>query len=100
MELRGAADGETALVEIAAEKPDAIILDLMMPGLDGFHVLEQLQASDETRLLPVIVLTARQLSSNERARLRDRTVSLLEKSAYSPQELRRLVNRLLAGPAE
>ena len=80
---------------VAARKPDAIVLDLIMPGLDGFAVLERLQADPETRLLPVLVLTARRLSPDERDRLRRQAVSLLEKSSYSPQELRRLVDRAL-----
>jgi CheY-like chemotaxis protein len=96
IDLREAADGESALAEIAAEKPDVLILDLMMPGLDGFDVLGRLQESPETRLLPVVVLTARRLTADERQRLNQRTVALLEKSAYSPQELRRLVERVLA----
>jgi CheY-like chemotaxis protein len=96
VELREAADGEAALAEIASSAPDALILDLMMPGLDGFHVLERLQESPETKLIPVVVLTAKRLSTAERAQLKERTVSLLEKSAYSPQELRRLIERALA----
>jgi signal transduction histidine kinase/CheY-like chemotaxis protein len=94
-DLREAADGESALAEIEASKPDVLILDLMMPGLDGFHVLERLQENPESKLLPVVVLTARRLSTAERERLRQGTVALLEKSAYSPQELRRLVDRAL-----
>ena len=73
-----------------------MILDLVMPGIDGFEVLERLQEDPETKMLPVVVLTAKSLSSSERKALRDRAVSLLEKSAYSPQELRRLVDRALA----
>jgi len=96
IDVREAPDGESALAEIAARKPDALILDLMMPGLDGFDVLERLQAQAETKLLPVVVLTAKRLTAGERAELRDRAVSLLEKSAYSPQDLRRLVHRALA----
>jgi signal transduction histidine kinase/CheY-like chemotaxis protein len=96
VELREAVDGETALAEIASRLPDALVLDLMMPGLDGFHVLERLQERQETKLLPVVVLTAKRLSPAERAQLKERTVLLLEKSAYSPEELRRLVARALA----
>jgi CheY-like chemotaxis protein len=95
IEVREAEDGEQALAAIAQRQPDAVVLDLVMPKLDGFHVLERLQADPETRFLPVIVLTARQLSTEERAMLRERATSLLEKSAYSPQELRRLVERAL-----
>jgi CheY-like chemotaxis protein len=96
IDLREAADGESALAEIAARKPDALVLDLVMPGLDGFDVLERLQASPETKLLPVVVLTAHRLTVGEREKLRQRTVALLEKSAYSPEELRRLIDRTLA----
>jgi signal transduction histidine kinase/DNA-binding response OmpR family regulator len=99
VEVRQAGDGEEALAAIAHERPDAVVLDLIMPRLDGFQVLERLQADPETRSLPVIVLTARRLTPEERALLKERTGALLEKSAYSPQELRRLVARtLLASP--
>jgi CheY-like chemotaxis protein len=55
-------------------------------------VLERLQGDPATRSIPVIVLTARQLSSEERNQLSSRAVSLLLKSAYSGDELRRLVS--------
>jgi signal transduction histidine kinase/DNA-binding response OmpR family regulator len=95
-EVREAAGGTEALERISDEKPDTVILDLMMPDVDGFAVLEQLQADAETRLIPVIVLTAKRLSDDERQRLRERSVSLLEKSSYSAAELRRLVRGALS----
>ncbi len=91
-----AGDGEEALAAIAGERPDAIVLDLMLPKLDGFAVLERLHADPELRLIPVIVLTGRRLSATERRDLRARTVSLLEKSSYSAKELRTLIERALA----
>ncbi|MEX0817755.1 MAG: response regulator [Gaiellales bacterium] len=91
LELREAADGAEALEAVALRRPDAIVLDLIMPGVDGFVVLERLQADEETRSIPVVVLTGRNLSPAERARLRTGGVSLLEKSAYSTGELRRLI---------
>jgi DNA-binding response OmpR family regulator len=54
-----AADGETALRLIDGERPDAILLDVMMPGLDGWTVAERLAADPRTRELPVIFITAR-----------------------------------------
>jgi signal transduction histidine kinase/DNA-binding response OmpR family regulator len=99
VDVREAGDGEEALDAIADERPDAVVLDLIMPRLDGFQVLERLQADPETRFLPVIVLTARRLTPEERTLLRERTGALLEKGAYSPHELRRLVaGALLASP--
>jgi signal transduction histidine kinase len=53
-----AADGESALAIIAAGPPDCILLDLVMPGLDGFGMLERLHADVRTRDIPVLVLTA------------------------------------------
>lgn len=93
--VREAADGKEALAAVAAEKPDAIVLDLLMPKLDGFAVLERLQADPETRLIPVLILTARRLTTRERARLSARAVALLEKSEYSASELRRLIRHAI-----
>jgi signal transduction histidine kinase/CheY-like chemotaxis protein len=95
LEFVEAGDGEEALDAIATRPPDAIILDLMMPRLDGFGVLERLQANPRTRRIPVVVLTARRLSPEERRLLRQRMVTLLEKTTYSGQELRRLVENAL-----
>ena len=99
LELREAADGEEALAAVAERRPDAIVLDLIMPKLDGFSVLERLQADEATRCIPVVVLTARRLSSEERVSLKERAVALLEKSDYSAVELRRLVNQALGSTA-
>jgi signal transduction histidine kinase/CheY-like chemotaxis protein len=95
-ELLEAADGEAALALIADRKPEAIVLDLIMPGLDGFGVLEHLQADTETREIPVIVLTAARLTREERQLLQLGAVKLLRKSAYSGSELRGLLERALA----
>ncbi|MCP5107856.1 MAG: response regulator [bacterium] len=54
-----AADGAKALKIVREVAPDLILLDIMMPGMDGFQVCEQLKASDETKNIPVIFLTAR-----------------------------------------
>jgi CheY-like chemotaxis protein len=97
LELGEAEDGEEALAAVAGRRPDAIVLDLMMPRLDGFAVLERLQADPATRSIPVVVLTARRLSPEERAALQTRTVALMDKSTYSAADLRRLI-RLALGP--
>ncbi len=63
-----AGDGGMALAQAAALQPDVILLDLMMPGLDGYTVCHRLQANPATRMIPVIVLTASaDLSLNRRA---------------------------------
>jgi signal transduction histidine kinase/DNA-binding response OmpR family regulator/CHASE3 domain sensor protein len=90
--LREAENGSEAIAEVARRHPDAIILDLQLPELDGFEVLERLHSDPETQQIPVIVVTGRNLSTAERTRLRAGTVGLLEKSEYSARELRRLVS--------
>lgn len=91
LELVEAADGEQALAAVAERRPDAIVLDLVMPNVDGVAVLEQLSADAETRKIPVIVLTARTLSVEERRAITQRVTALLGKTEYSAEELRRLV---------
>lgn len=55
-----AGDGEEALSRIAQERPDAIVLDAMMPVIDGYGVLRRLRSDETLRRIPVIMLTARQ----------------------------------------
>ncbi len=57
-DARTVLDGPSALEAIKEEKPDAILLDISMPGMDGFEVCTKLKASDETKNIPVIFLTA------------------------------------------
>ena len=57
-DLRVAMDGETALEAVADEPPDLILLDIMMPGMDGYEVCSRLKASPRTRDIPIVFLTA------------------------------------------
>ena len=57
-EYRAALDGETALREAHARVPSAVVLDLMLPDIDGFEICNRLKAEDDTRGVPVIILTA------------------------------------------
>lgn len=61
--IEKANDGQTALDIVAVNKPDLILLDLMMPGMNGYDVIKQLRAKEETQQLPIIVISA--LNSNE-----------------------------------
>lgn len=62
-ELRTAANGQQALDAVAAKKPDLILLDLMMPGIDGFEVIRRLRANPDTADIQIVILSA--LNSNE-----------------------------------
>src|SRR5215471_7141977 len=57
--VREAETGENALAIVDAERPALIVLDLMLPGIDGLEVCRRLRAADATHTLPIIVLTAR-----------------------------------------
>lgn len=57
-ETRSAFDGQEALAVVADEVPDLILLDVMMPVMDGFAVCQQLKENEETRLIPIIIMTA------------------------------------------
>jgi two-component system, cell cycle response regulator len=57
-ETVSAADGEEALVKVAGEKPDLILLDIMLPKLDGFEVCRRLRADEATAVIPIIMITA------------------------------------------
>ncbi len=62
-QLRTAANGQQALDAVAADKPDLILLDLMMPGIDGFEVIRRLRANPDTADIQIVILSA--LNSNE-----------------------------------
>ncbi len=82
-----AADGRQALEMAAAEHPDMILLDLMMPEMDGFAVLEALKQSESLRDIPVIVVTAKELTLQERQRLAGQADSLLQKGSFTDLDL-------------
>lgn len=81
LELLEAADGEEGILTAQKHLPEAIFLDLAMPGLDGFSVLERLEADEKTKDLRVIVHTSRNLNESERALLQKRGATVLKKTA-------------------
>ena len=94
MEVLEARDGPGGLEQARAERPDVILLDVMMPGLDGWAVAEELIDDDATRDIPIVFLTAR-------AELRDRARGLelggvdYVTKPFNPTELASLVRSLL-----
>jgi len=82
-----AADGRQALAMAAGERPDLILLDLMMPEMDGFQVLEALKQSESLREIPVIVVTAKELTPLERQRLAGQADSLLQKGSFTDLDM-------------
>jgi len=94
--LLPAYDGEEGLTLARSEHPDAILLDLMMPGMNGFEVLERLRADAETADVPVIVVTAKDVTAEERKLLDDHIQGLVRKTALTPQSLLTELRRLEA----
>ena len=79
--------GGEAGIEIArVEQPDLIILDLLMPEVNGFDVLDRLAQSSVTQRLPVILFTLKQLTAEEQQRVHGRIASLAQKEAFNPKE--------------
>jgi AraC-like DNA-binding protein len=81
-----ARDGRAALEVLGHTRPDLILLDLMMPDLDGFAVLDTLRARETTRDIPVIVLTARTLDEADIERLNQGVVAIMGKGLFSTAE--------------
>jgi CheY-like chemotaxis protein len=71
---------------VGETKPDLVLLDLMMPELDGFEVLDQLRMNPEYAALPVIVVTAKDLSQDERQWLLSRSQACIQKGLLSTKE--------------
>ncbi len=82
-----AEDGKTAVDLITRELPDLVILDLMMPEVDGFSVIDILNAQKETRHIPIIVITAKELTASEKTRLKGRIQALMLKGDFVSDEL-------------
>ena len=93
-EVELAEDGEAALAAASAAPPDLIVLDGMMPGLDGFQVLQRLADSGETREVPVIMLTARRQEQDVVAGLSLGAHDYLVKP-FLPDELVLRIQRIL-----
>ena len=94
MEVIEAGDGPTGLEKARTERPDVILLDVMMPGVDGWRVAEELLDDERTKLIPIVFLTAR-------AEFRDRAHGLdlggvdYVTKPFNPLELAALVRNLL-----
>ena len=100
-EVRTAADGEAALAAVEDERPDAMVLDVMMPNLDGWGVLERLKAhaDPEVRTIPVVMLTALDTDHDQARGGIEGAVRYLTKP-LTPDDLVEALEDVLAGPPE
>jgi len=88
-------DGQSGLEMMRAEPPDLVLLDLMMPGLDGFGVIEELKKDERLKDVPVIVVTARDLTVHERRRLDGHVRGLLQKGSFLSTDILEDIQKVL-----
>jgi len=94
-DVRGANGGKEGLEIIRTEHPDLILLDLMMPDMDGWEVYQQMKADDATKNIPVIVVTAKAQSIDKVLGLHIAKVDDYIAKPFSPQELLNSVDNVL-----
>ena len=98
-EVIGASGGREGLDQIRKQLPDAVLLDLMMPDMDGWDVYQQMKADEATRHIPVIVVTAKAQSIDKVLGLHIAKVEDYISKPFSPQELVNSLERVLAKAA-
>ena len=98
-EVLGAVDGGKALEAASKENPNLILLDIMMPVIDGLQVLRKLKSQDETKIIPVIMVTARSQEKDIVDGLEAGAVDFITKP-FSFAELIARVNRALASRSQ
>jgi PAS domain S-box-containing protein len=98
-----AQNGRVGLERLATMRPSVILLDLMMPEMDGFQFVDELRNHPDWKSIPVVVVTAKDLTAEDRDRLSGRVGLILQKGAYSREDLLRetsalVVNRIRKRP--
>jgi signal transduction histidine kinase/DNA-binding response OmpR family regulator len=98
-------NGRSALESLKHAAPDLIVLDLMMPEMDGFEFVAELRRTESGRRIPVVVVTAKEITAEDRARLNGHVRRIFRKGSFSREELTAELRRALdagrrpAGPA-
>ena len=93
----GAANGQEGLALIRERKPCAVLLDLLMPGMDGFEVVEALRAEPDTKSIPVVILTSKSMTQQDKERLQGRITYVARKTEFDLTGLARLLRSATAG---
>jgi len=78
----GAATGQEGLALIRERQPSAVLLDLLMPGMDGFEVVEALRADPDTKTVPVVILTSKSMTQQDKERLQGRITYVARKTEF------------------
>jgi CheY-like chemotaxis protein len=89
--------GQEAIDMARSELPDLIVLDLMMPTVNGFDVVEQLHQRDETARIPVVIVTAKKIAAADRARLNGFVTTIMEKGQFDRARFTAEIRRAMSG---
>jgi signal transduction histidine kinase/DNA-binding response OmpR family regulator len=89
--------GQEAIDAARTERPDLMVLDLMMPDVNGFDVVEALQKSPDTARIPIIVVTAKQITEEDRLKLSGSVRSIVEKGGLEPERFASEIRRAMSG---
>ena len=95
-EIISADDGEKALKAVGKEKPDIILLDILLPKMDGFEVLQELKKNEETKAVPVILLTNLSQRDDVEKGLALGAVDYLIKAHFMPTEVVEKIKKILS----
>ena len=99
-EVMGAVGGQEGLDTVRREKPDLVLLDLMMPDVDGWEVYRQMKADDELKSIPVVVVTAKAQSIDKVLGLHIAKVDDYVTKPFGPTDLLDSVDRVLKNQQE
>jgi CheY-like chemotaxis protein len=87
--------GRRGLEILAQAAPDLVVLDLMMPEMDGFEFVAELRRTESGRRIPVVVVTAKEITAEDRARLNGHVRRIFHKGSFSREELTAELRRAL-----
>jgi CheY-like chemotaxis protein len=94
-EVAEAENGRVALTKLSETRPELILLDLMMPEMDGFQFINEVRRQPEWAAIPIVIVTAMDLTPEERKRLNGSVQHILQKGSYSRDELLQEVYELV-----
>ena len=92
-----APNGRQAFEYLKRGSYSVILLDLMMPDVNGFDVVEALKAQPDTARIPVVIVTAKHITTEDRARLNGYVSSIMEKASFDPEGFTAEVRRAMSG---
>mgnify|MGYP001586913111 CR=1 FL=1 len=95
LEVEEALDGETGLRKVKDSKPDLILLDIMLPKMNGLDVLEKLKEGQSTREIPVVIITNLASEEDKKRAMDLGAISYMIKTEYEPDQVVALVKEII-----